>query len=79
MATVMTETTTAKVREEQVTGLTAENAHRVTMIRERVRTILPYRSISERSIMERATMYTCTEIRKIGMNCIPGTSKTGKP
>ena len=65
----MTETTTAKVREEQVTGLTAENAHRVTMIRE----------ISERSIMERATMYTCTEIRKIGMNCIPGTSKTGKP
>ena len=26
MATVMTETTTAKVREEQVTGLTAENA-----------------------------------------------------
>lgn len=75
----MTETTTAKVREEQVTGLTAENAHRVTMIRERVRTIHPYRSISERSIMERATMYTCTEIRKIGMNCIPWTSKTGKP
>ena len=35
MATVMTETTTAKVREEQVTGLTAENAHRVTMIREK--------------------------------------------
>ena len=31
----MTETTTAKVREEQVTGLTAENAHRVTMIREK--------------------------------------------
>lgn len=31
----MTETTTAKVREEQVTGLTVENAHRVTMIREK--------------------------------------------
>lgn len=79
MATVMTETTTAKVREEQVTGLTAENAHRVTMIREKGTDHPPYRSISERSIMERATMYTCTEIRKIGMNCIPGTSKTGKP
>ena len=31
----MTETTAAKVREEQVTDLTAENAHRVTMIREK--------------------------------------------
>lgn len=31
----MTETTTAKVREEQVTDLTAENAHRVTMVREK--------------------------------------------
>lgn len=71
--------TTAKVCEEQVAGLTIENAHRVTMIRKKVRTIPPYRSISERSIMERATMYTCTEIRKITMNCIPRTSKTGKP
>ena len=32
---VMTETTAAKVWEEQVTDLTAENAHRVTMIREK--------------------------------------------
>lgn len=71
--------TTAKVCEEQVADLTIENAHRVTMIRKKVRTIPPYRSISERSIMERATMYTCTEIRKITMNCIPRTSKTGKP
>ena len=69
----MTETTTAKVREEQVTGLTAENAHRVTMIREKGTDHPPV------PFMERATMYTCTEIRKIGMNCIPGTSKTGKP
>lgn len=31
--------TTAKVCEEQVAGLTIENAHRVTMIRKKVRTI----------------------------------------
>ena len=31
----MTETTATKVREEQVTDLTAENAHRVTMVREK--------------------------------------------
>lgn len=34
----MTETTTAKVREELVTDLTVKNAHRVTMIRERGKT-----------------------------------------
>ena len=71
--------TTAKVCEEQVADLTIENAHRVTMIRKKGTDYPPYRSISERSIMERATMYTCTEIRKITMNCIPRTSKTGKP
>ena len=34
----MTETTTAKVCEEQVTDLTVKNAHRVTMIREKGKT-----------------------------------------
>lgn len=79
MATVMTETTTAKVREEQVTGLTAENAHRVTMIREKGTDHPPVPFHFRKEHHGTGNLYTCTEIRKIAMNCIPGTSKTGKP
>ena len=65
MATVMTETTTAKVREEQVTGLTAENAHRVTMIREKG-TDHPPRTVPISEREHHGTGKLCTPVRKSG-------------
>ena len=77
---VMTETTATKVREEQVTGLTTENAHRVMMIREKGtdHPPVPFHFRKEHHGMYNY-VHLCTGIRKIGMNCIPGISKTGKP
>ncbi len=70
--------TTAKVCEEQVAGLTIENAHRVTMIRKKVRTTpVPFHFRKEHH--GTGNYVHLYGNRKIAMNCIPGTSKTGKP
>lgn len=71
--------TTAKVCEEQVADLTIENAHRVTMIRKKGTDYPPVPFHFRKEHHGTGTMYTCTKIRKITMNCIPRTSKTGKP
>ena len=71
--------TTAKICEEQVADLTIENAHRVTMIRKKGTDYPPVPFLFRRSIMECPITHTCMGIRKNGMNCIPGISKTGKP
>ena len=71
--------TTAKICEEQVADLTIENAHRVTMIRKKGTDYPPVPFLFRKEHHGMSNYTHLYGIRKNGMNCIPGISKTGKP